>query len=196
MREDKESWLSFLRHLKQRGLKGTQLFVGDKCLGMIETLIETNPLARFQHCMVHFYRNVFSVIPRDKVKQVAAIHKAIQAQEDKGATLECQERIRNLADKTYDLDRTHLMVVSGEGDVWVRQSIDLFNLPQAHLLDRFHFRRALRQSFCQELDKSQLCKRLYSQGFEFISADLLACICKSRGKKKQTQKTYQYLDNN
>lgn len=93
MKEDKESWLSFLRHLKERGLKGTQLFVGDKCLGLIEALSETYPLARFQRCMVHFYRNVFSVVPRGKVKQVAAMLKAIHAQEDKGAALDKLEDV-------------------------------------------------------------------------------------------------------
>jgi len=114
-----------------------------------------------------------------------------------GSTLEWQKKLRDLADKTYDLDKTRLMVVGGDGNVWVRQSFELFNLPQTHLLDRFHVRRALSQSFGQELDTSQLCKRLYSQGFEFISADLLACIRRSRGKKKeQMQKTYQYLENN
>lgn len=93
MKEDKESWLSFLRHLKERGLKGTQLFVGDKCLGLIEALSETYPLDRFQRCMVHFYRNVFSVVPRGKVKQVAAMLKAIHAQEDKGAALDKLEDV-------------------------------------------------------------------------------------------------------
>ena len=93
MKEDKESWLSFLRHLKERGLKGTQLFVGDKCLGLIEALIETYPLARFQRYMVHFHRNVFSVVPRGKVKQMAAMLKAIHAQEDKGAALEKLEDV-------------------------------------------------------------------------------------------------------
>src|ERR1700722_18638792 len=31
-KEDKASWTNFLRELKQRGLKGVQLFVSDKCL--------------------------------------------------------------------------------------------------------------------------------------------------------------------
>ena len=75
MKEDKESWLSFLRHLKERGLKGTQLFIGDKCLGLMEALVEVYPQARFQRCMVHFYRNVFSVVPRRKMKDVAAMLK-------------------------------------------------------------------------------------------------------------------------
>jgi len=96
MKEDKESWLSFLRHLKERGLKGTKLFVGDKCLGLIEALIETFPLAKFQRCMVHFYRNVFSTVPRSKVKQVAAMLKAIHAQEDKAAAL---DKLEDVVDK-------------------------------------------------------------------------------------------------
>ena len=41
--------------------------------------------ARYQHCAVHFYRNMFSVIPRSKVKLVAKILKAIHAQESKKA---------------------------------------------------------------------------------------------------------------
>ncbi len=81
-KEDKESWLNFLRHLKERGLKGTQLFISDKCLGVVETLGEIFPDARWQRCIVHFYRNIFSVVPSGKVKLVAAMLKAIHAQED------------------------------------------------------------------------------------------------------------------
>ncbi len=40
------------------------------------------PTAKFQRCAVHFYRNVFSVVPRTKVKTVAAMLKAIHSQED------------------------------------------------------------------------------------------------------------------
>lgn len=81
-REDKESWLQFLRGLKERGLTGTQLFVGDRCLGLVETIGEVFPDARYQRCVVHFYRNVFSVTPHGKMKEVAAMLKAIHAQED------------------------------------------------------------------------------------------------------------------
>lgn len=81
-KEDKESWLNFLRHLKERGLKGTQLFISDKCLGVVEILGEIFPDARWQRCIVHFYRNIFSVVPTGKVKLVAAMLKAIHAQED------------------------------------------------------------------------------------------------------------------
>ena len=81
-REDKESWLSFLRSLKERGLSGMKLSVGDRCLGFVEALGEVFPESTFQRCVVHFYRNIFSVTPLSKGKEVAAMLKAIHAQED------------------------------------------------------------------------------------------------------------------
>ena len=44
-KEDKASWTAFLRHLKERGLKGVRLFVSDKCLGLVESLGEFYPEA-------------------------------------------------------------------------------------------------------------------------------------------------------
>jgi putative transposase len=88
MKEDTASWLEFLRTLKQRGLTGTQLFIGDKNLGLLEAVNEVYPDAKYQRCTVHFYRNVFSVTPRSKMKEVAAMLKAIHAQENKAAAKE------------------------------------------------------------------------------------------------------------
>ena len=82
-KEDKESWSSFLRYLKERGLKGVRLFITDKCMGLIESLGDFYPKARWQRCVVHFYRNVFTAVPKGKVKEVAAMLKAIHAQEDR-----------------------------------------------------------------------------------------------------------------
>ncbi len=85
MKEDHESWRSFFVWLKERGLKGVRLFVGDKNLGMLETINEVFPDSRYQRCIVHFYRNVFSVIPRGKVRAVSMMLKAIHSQESKEA---------------------------------------------------------------------------------------------------------------
>ena len=68
MKEDKASWVNFFQWLKGRGLDGVKLIVGDKCLGMLEAVGEVFPDAKYQRCTVHFYRNVFSVVPRSKVK--------------------------------------------------------------------------------------------------------------------------------
>src|SRR5471030_750138 len=85
LKEDTESWRNFLRHLKQRGLSGVRLFVSDKSLGLLEALGEFYPEAACQRCMVHWYRNVMSVVPKSRVKEVMAMLKAIHAQEDRQA---------------------------------------------------------------------------------------------------------------
>jgi len=85
VKEDTESWRNFLRHLKQRGLCGVRLVTSDKCLGLVEAVGEFYPEASWQRCMVHWYRNVMSVVPKGKVKEVMAMLKAIHAQEDRQA---------------------------------------------------------------------------------------------------------------
>ena len=37
-------------------------------MGMLEAVGEVFPEAKYQRCVVHFYRNVFSVVPKSKVK--------------------------------------------------------------------------------------------------------------------------------
>lgn len=84
-KEDAASWRNFLRHLKERGLKGARLVVSDKCLGLVEALGEFFPEAAWQRCVVHWYRNVMSATPSGKVKEVMAALKAIHASEDREA---------------------------------------------------------------------------------------------------------------
>ena len=38
MKEGKDGWLTFLKSLKARSVKGVRLFVGDKCLGLSEAV--------------------------------------------------------------------------------------------------------------------------------------------------------------
>lgn len=99
-KEDRESWLNFLVSLKERGLTGTQLFIGDKCLGLLDAINTVFPDAGYQRCTVHFYRNVFTVVPRSKVKEVAAMLKAIHAQEDREAA---KEKAKAVAQKLRDM---------------------------------------------------------------------------------------------
>jgi putative transposase len=88
LQEDKESWRGFLRRLKERGLRGVRLITSDKSLGLVECLPEFFPEAAWQRCTVHFYRNVFTKVPKGKRKEVAAMLKAIHAQEDRPAARE------------------------------------------------------------------------------------------------------------
>ena len=63
MKEDKASWEQFIRSMIERGLKGVRLVVGDRCAGLVATVGEMLPQARYQRCMVHFMRNVLSKVP-------------------------------------------------------------------------------------------------------------------------------------
>jgi transposase-like protein len=92
-KEDSESWRSFLRHLKERGLKGVKLIISDKCLGLVEALGEFYPDAGWQRCVVHWYRNVMAAVPSDRVKEVMAAVKAVHAQEDGVAAREKAELV-------------------------------------------------------------------------------------------------------
>jgi len=87
-KEDKSGWSSFLRHLVDRGLSGVQLIISDACRGLVESIAEYLPEARWQRCMVHFYRNVFSHVPSTKVREVSHMLKAIHAQESRQAAQE------------------------------------------------------------------------------------------------------------
>ena len=72
-----------------------KLIIGDKCLGMLEAVGEVYPDAKYQRCTVHFYRNVFSAVPRSKMKTVARMLKAIHAQESKAA---CRKKAKEVAE--------------------------------------------------------------------------------------------------
>ena len=54
----------------------------------MEAIREVFPEAKYQRCVVHFYRNMFSVTLHSKMKTVAAMLKTIRAQESREAAWE------------------------------------------------------------------------------------------------------------
>ena len=86
-----------MRHLKSQGLSGVQMFISDACLGLVESLGDFYPEALWQRCVVHFYRNVFSYVPRGKMEEVSLMLKAIHASENKeAARAKAKEVIKKL----------------------------------------------------------------------------------------------------
>jgi transposase-like protein len=67
---------------------------------MLETIGEIFSEAKYQHCIVHFYRNVFSVVPNGKMRRVAMMLKAIHAQESKKAA---REKARQVAEELLEM---------------------------------------------------------------------------------------------
>jgi transposase-like protein len=122
-REDRESWRNFLRYMKQRGLKGVELVISDKSLGLIEVLGEFYPKAQWQRCVVHFYRNVFTVVPKGKRKEVAAMLRAIHAQEDRAAALQ------KAADVTKKLENLRLKKAAGMVRDGIEETLSYMSFP-------------------------------------------------------------------
>jgi putative transposase len=44
-KEDKAGWSSFLRHLKERVLRGVELIISDACMGLVESVADFYPKA-------------------------------------------------------------------------------------------------------------------------------------------------------
>ncbi|NLG89843.1 MAG: IS256 family transposase [Clostridiaceae bacterium] len=126
MKEDKASWLAFLQSLKERGLSGVQLFIGDKCLGLLEAINEVYPTARYQRCTVHFYRNVFTVTPRSKIKEVAAMLKAIHAQENKAAA---RQKAQSVIQKLREMK---LKEAAEKIEKGIEETLTYMEFPYAH----------------------------------------------------------------
>ncbi len=126
MKEDAESWKSFLRHLKERGLKGVRLITSDKSLGLVESLGDFYPEADWQRCTVHWYRNVLSSVPRNKSKSVGAMLKAIHAQEDREAAFQkSQDVVEKL--RRMRLNKAAECVESG-----VKETLSYMSYPREH----------------------------------------------------------------
>jgi transposase-like protein len=125
-KEDKEGWSGFLRHLKERGLSGVRLFISDACLGLIESLHDFYPTARWQRCTVHFYRNVFTVVPRGKVKHVAMMLKAIHASEDLQAA---RDKAKSVIQKLKEMK---LPKAAKKVEDSIEETLTYYYFPSAH----------------------------------------------------------------
>ena len=126
MKEDIESWRNFFVWLKERGLKGVRMIVGDKNLGMLETIPEVFPDAKYQRCTVHFYRNVFSVTPKNKMKEVSMMLKAIHAQESKDAA---KEKAQQVAQKLREMKLSKAAQKIEDG---IHETLTYMSFPYQH----------------------------------------------------------------
>ncbi len=73
-------WTQFLRHLRERGLTGVRLVIGDHHSGLVKAIRKVMLGAAYQRCRVHFLRNVFGVINKEAAEMVAATIRTIFAQ--------------------------------------------------------------------------------------------------------------------
>lgn len=126
LKEDLESWKNFFVWLKSRGLDGVKLVIGDKALGMVESIGQVFPEAKYQRCTVHFYRNVLSVVPRQKVDAVVKMLKAIHAQEDKQAA---REKAAQVIQKLTDMKLGKAVAIVQAG---IEETLTYMSFPFQH----------------------------------------------------------------
>lgn len=127
-KEDKSGWSGFLRHLVDRGLSGVQLIISDACRGLVESIADYLPDARWQRCMVHFYRNVFSHVPTTKVREISHMLKAIHAQESREAA---QEKAATVVE---DLRRQKLGKAAELIEAHIDETLSYYRFPDSHWL--------------------------------------------------------------
>ena len=125
-KEDKAGWSGFLEHLKQRSLKGVRLFISDACMGLIESLGEYYPDSLWQRCSVHFYRNVFSVVPQGKISEVVAMLKAIHASEDRESALVKAQAV------TEKLEHMKLPKAAAKVREMIHETLTYYSFPMNH----------------------------------------------------------------
>lgn len=125
-KEDKSGWSNFLTYLKSRGLKNVKLFISDKCLGLVESIYEYYPDAKWQRCIVHFYRNVFSVVPKGRVREVAVMLKAIHAQENR------EEAMRKAESVSAKLKTMKLAKASEKVQESIHETLAYMHFPEQH----------------------------------------------------------------
>ena len=93
---------------------------------MVEAIGQVFPKAKYQRCTVHFYRNVLSVVPKQKVADVAKMLKAIHAQEDKAAAMEKADLV------IAKLRNMHLSKAADKVEQYIGETLTYMNFPEQH----------------------------------------------------------------
>jgi putative transposase len=125
-KEDKAGWSAFLKHLKDRGLTGVRLIISDACMGLVESAAEFYPEAQWQRCTVHFYRNVFTVVPSKHMRPVADMLKAIHAAEDREAA---QDKANAVIEKLRTMRLKEAAQRIQEG---IAETLTYYSFPASH----------------------------------------------------------------
>lgn len=108
-----------------------------------------------------------------------------------------QEMLREKLYSHYDLEKTRLLVVGGDGSEWVSNSFDLVGV--AHMervLDPYHVVRAVSNAFAGVLAIKPILNKLFSEGFGAVETELLKVVAPgSKAAVRSRIDCLQYLRN-
>lgn len=103
-----------------------RLIVSDKCLGLYEIIGDFFPEAKWQRCIVHWYRNAFTMCPWKHFREVVAMLKAIHAQKDKAAA---RQKAALVAEK---LRAMKLERIASFAETSVEETLSYMDFPYEH----------------------------------------------------------------
>ena len=95
--ETKDSWITFLNNLANRGLMGVDLFVSDANRGIQEAVKTIFPSSCWQRCQAHFTRNILDKCPNKFFAGLASDLRRMFSAE----TVEEARRLRDLIFEEY-----------------------------------------------------------------------------------------------
>lgn len=92
-REDEASWTNHFQGLKQRGLNSVGLSISDANKGLENSLSKEFGGVAHQRCMVHFMRNLFSLVPHKEKDRLSRSVKQIFNAPDRSMAIAIAEII-------------------------------------------------------------------------------------------------------
>lgn len=125
-KEDKASWSSFLRGLKERGLDGVQLIISDKSLGLVESIPDFYPEAKWQRCAVHFYRDIMKAVPRHKMSEAMRLVKTLHTQEGKASA---RQKASQVTEKLNEMKLSKAAKIVEDG---AEETFSYYDFPPQH----------------------------------------------------------------
>jgi len=93
--ESRDSWITFLNSLANRGLTGVDLFVSDANRGILEAVKSLFPDSCWQRCQAHFTRNILDKCPNKFFAGLASELKSM-------FSAETVEEARRIRDRIFD----------------------------------------------------------------------------------------------
>ena len=125
-KEDKAGWSAFLKHLKERGIKGVRLIISDACIGLAESAAEFFPdaaLAKVCRTLVsqHLQSRAFDQGAGDR-----GMLKAIHASEDIAAA---REKAVRVIEKLRGLRLTRAAELA---EAAVEETLTYYAFPEEH----------------------------------------------------------------
>jgi len=103
-----------------------RLVISDKSKGLISVLPEFYPDAKWQRCVFHFHKNVLHEVPTTRSREVAAMLKAIHAQESAQA---CRAKAGEIVEKLKEMKLRKAASVLEEG---IDETLSYHDFPGEH----------------------------------------------------------------